>query len=140
MRVDVSGEGSVGAGRDITHSAIGAGSRVEHTEVDNRIENSTVRGDVYQAGNMTVTHHHNHPALLPGPVRRPVRVGTAPPLASAFQSRPGLQEKIDPARERNTTVVLTRVLSGGGGVGKSQLAAVCAHRAHTDGVDVLVWV
>ncbi|WP_231978155.1 tetratricopeptide repeat protein [Streptomyces sp. TLI_053] len=134
----MSGDGSVGAGRDITHTAIGAGSRVEHTEVDNRIENSTVGGDVYQAGNLTVTHHHNHPAPASAP--GPVRVGTVPPLASAFQSRPDLQEKIDRARERNTTVVLTQVLSGGGGVGKSQLAATCAHRAHADGLDVLVWV
>ncbi|SDT83483.1 Tetratricopeptide repeat-containing protein [Streptomyces sp. TLI_053] len=138
VRVDVSGEGAVGAGRDVAHSAIGAGSRVEHTEVDNRIDHSTVHGDVYQAGNLTVTHHHPPPPT--GPVRRPVRVGTVPPLASAFQSRPGLQEQIDRARERNATVVLTQVLSGGGGVGKSQLAAFCVHRAHTDGVDVLVWV
>ncbi|MFJ8437220.1 tetratricopeptide repeat protein, partial [Kitasatospora sp. NPDC094019] len=110
--------------------------------MDNRITGGTVNGDVYQAGNLTVTHHHNHPA--PAPVSasapRPVRVGTVPPLASAFQPREELQDQIDRARERNTTVVLTQVLSGGGGVGKSQLAAVCAHRAHTDGVDVLVWV
>ncbi|SDT83482.1 NB-ARC domain-containing protein [Streptomyces sp. TLI_053] len=141
VRVEVSGEGAVGAGRDITHSAIGAGSRVEHTEVDNRIENTTVGRDVVQVGrDLTINHTHHHPAPTPGPVRQPVRVGTVPPLASAFQPRPGLQEQIDRARERNATVVLTQVLSGGGGVGKSQLAAFCVHRAHTDGVDVLVWV
>ncbi|WP_327072480.1 hypothetical protein OG196_04385 [Kitasatospora purpeofusca] len=69
-----------------------------------------------------------------------MRVGTVPPLASAFQPRAGLREEIDRARERNATVVLTQVLSGGGGVGKSQLAAHYADRAHTEGVDVLVWV
>ncbi|MFB8237572.1 tetratricopeptide repeat protein [Kitasatospora purpeofusca] len=138
VRVDVSGEGSVGAGRDISHSAVGAGSRVEHTEVDNRIVGGTVEGDVYQAENLTVTH--NHPAPTPGPVVRPVRVGEVPPLASAFQPRAGLREEIDRARQRNATVVLTQVLSGGGGVGKSQLAAHYADRAHVEGVDVLVWV
>ncbi|WP_327064056.1 tetratricopeptide repeat protein [Kitasatospora purpeofusca] len=69
-----------------------------------------------------------------------MRVGTVPPLASAFQPRAGLREEIDRARERNATVVLTQVLSGGGEVGKSQLAAHYADRAHTEGVDVLVWV
>ncbi|MFD9061847.1 tetratricopeptide repeat protein, partial [Kitasatospora purpeofusca] len=138
VRVDVSGEGSVGAGQDITHSAVGAGSRVEHNEVDNRIENTTVGRDVVQVGRDLTINNHLPP--VPEPVWRPVRVGTVPPLASAFQPRPGLREEIDRARERNSTVVLTQVLSGGGGVGKSQLAAHYAHRAHAEGVDVLVWV
>ncbi|MFD7416425.1 NB-ARC domain-containing protein, partial [Kitasatospora purpeofusca] len=136
VRVEVSGEGAVAAGRDISHSALGANSRVEHTEVTNRIEGSSVRGDVYQAGNLTV----NLPPAPPEPDRRPVRVGTVPPLATAFQPREQLRERIDRARERNATVVLTQVLSGGGGVGKSQLAAHYAHRAHAEGVDLLVWV
>nr|BEK63595.1 hypothetical protein KPHV_08220 [Kitasatospora purpeofusca] len=138
VRVDVSGEGSIGAGRDISHSAVGAGSRVEHNEVDNRIENTTVGGNVFQAGrDLTI---NTHPAPPTEPVWRPVRVGTVPPLASAFQPRPGLRKAIDRARERNATVVLAQVLSGGGGVGKSQLAAAYAHRARAEGVDVLVWV
>ncbi|MFJ4792567.1 tetratricopeptide repeat protein [Kitasatospora purpeofusca] len=137
-QVRVSGEGAVGAGRDISHSAVGEGSRVEHTEVSNRVAGGTVHGDLYQAENVTITHHHPVPA--PGPVVRPVRVGTVPPLASAFQPRPGLREEIDRARERHATVVLTQVLSGGGGVGKSQLAAAYAWQAHAGGVAVLVWV
>ncbi|MFB8241075.1 tetratricopeptide repeat protein [Kitasatospora purpeofusca] len=137
-RVRVSGEGAVGAGRDISHSAVGAGSRVEHTEVDNRITGGTVNGDVYRAENLTVNQYL--PAPAPGPVVRPVRVGTVPPLASAFQPRPGLREEIDRARERHATVLPTQVLSGGGGVGKSQLAAAYAHHAHAEDVDVLVWV
>ncbi|WP_405003267.1 tetratricopeptide repeat protein [Kitasatospora purpeofusca] len=111
---------------------------VEHTEVSNRVAGGTVHGDLYQAENVTITHHHPVPA--PGPVVRPVRVGTVPPLASAFQPRPGLREEIDRARERHATVVLTQVLSGGGGVGKSQLAAAYAWQAHAGGVGVLVWV
>ncbi|MFD8321409.1 tetratricopeptide repeat protein [Kitasatospora purpeofusca] len=66
-------------------------------------------------------------------------MGTVPPLASAFQRREGLQEEVDRVRARHATV-LTQVLSGGGGVGKSQLAAACAWQAHAEGVDVLVWV
>ncbi|MFJ8434860.1 tetratricopeptide repeat protein [Kitasatospora sp. NPDC094019] len=138
VRVEASGEKAVGAGHDIAHSAVGQGSRVEHTEVHNRVEGSTVRGDLFQAGNMTVNNYH--PAPPPVPVWRPVRVGAVPPLASAVQPRPGLREVIDGARERNATVVLTQVLSGGGGVGKTQLAATYARRAHAEGVDVLVWV
>ncbi|MFB8240133.1 tetratricopeptide repeat protein [Kitasatospora purpeofusca] len=137
----MSGEGSIGAGRDITHTAVGASSRVEHTQVDNRIANTTVGGDVFQTGrDLTINTTHNHPPPPAEPDRRPVRVGAVPPLASAFQPRPGLREEIDRARERNATVVLTQVLSGGGGVGKSQLAAAYADRANTEGVDVVVWV
>ncbi|MFE3110636.1 tetratricopeptide repeat protein, partial [Kitasatospora indigofera] len=77
---------------------------------------------------------------MPVPVWLPVRVGAVPPPATAFQPRTGLREDIDRLRARHATVVLTQVLSGGGGVGKSQLAAACARQAHTDGVDVLVWV
>ncbi|MEV4561471.1 NB-ARC domain-containing protein [Kitasatospora sp. NPDC049285] len=87
---------------------------------------------------MTV-NNYAAPAALPMPIR-PVRVGALPPLATAFQPRAELREKIDRARERHGTVVLTQVLAGGGGVGKSQLAASYAHRAHGEGVGVLVWV
>ncbi|MFE9428159.1 tetratricopeptide repeat protein [Kitasatospora sp. NPDC006697] len=67
-------------------------------------------------------------------------MGTAPALASAFQQRPDLRERIDQARATHSTVVLTQVLSGGGGVGKTQFAADYAHRAHTTGIDVIVWI
>ncbi len=36
-------------------------------------------------------------------------------------------------------MVLTQVLSGGGGVGKTQLAAACATDALKDGVDLVLW-
>ena len=36
-------------------------------------------------------------------------------------------------------MVLTQVLSGGGGVGKSQLAASCAGQAVRDRTDLVVW-
>ncbi|WP_405968977.1 tetratricopeptide repeat protein [Streptomyces sp. NBC_00988] len=61
-------------------------------------------------------------------------------LASAFQARSAVRERIDRARDGHATVVLAQVLSGGGGVGKTQLAAAYAHQALVDGVDLVVWV
>ncbi len=74
------------------------------------------------------------------PVSWPQRVGSVPGLASAFQERDGFQQRIDAARTSGSGVVLTQVLSGGGGVGKSQLAAWYADRAIQDGADLVVWV
>ncbi|WP_432101258.1 NB-ARC domain-containing protein, partial [Streptomyces sp. WAC 04229] len=74
----------------------------------------------------------------------PVQVGVVPTLASAFQPRSSLREQIDQARADGGSVVLTqkptRVLSGGGGVGKTQLAAAFATDALKGGADVVVWV
>ncbi|MFF8604092.1 tetratricopeptide repeat protein, partial [Streptomyces sp. NPDC015245] len=69
----------------------------------------------------------------------PVEVGPVPTLAAAFQPRRLLRERIDTARAGNGSVVLTQVLSGGGGVGKSQLAAACAIDALREGFDLVVW-
>ncbi|MEU0645984.1 tetratricopeptide repeat protein [Streptomyces umbrinus] len=74
------------------------------------------------------------------PVVWPVRVGTLPQLASAFQPRPGLTMRIDRAGAGHTTAGLTQVLTGGGGVGKSQFAAACAHQALMAGTELVVWV
>ncbi|MGW6754299.1 tetratricopeptide repeat protein [Streptomyces sp. NPDC055006] len=69
----------------------------------------------------------------------PVEVGHVPTLASAFQPRSVLREQIDTARSGGDSVVLTQVLSGGGGVGKTQLAAACATDALKQGFDLVVW-
>ncbi|MCM2388114.1 FxSxx-COOH system tetratricopeptide repeat protein, partial [Streptomyces albipurpureus] len=87
----------------------------------------------------------------------PVEIGPVPTLATAFQPRTGLRERIDAARADSGAVVLTqtapreetrapdgrhgrtRVLSGGGGVGKSQLAASYATDALEDGTDLVLW-
>ncbi|MGH3620729.1 MAG: hypothetical protein ACRDQ5_02940, partial [Sciscionella sp.] len=73
-----------------------------------------------------------------GPVVWPVRVGAVPGLADCYQTR---QEAaaLDRAVGPGGTAVLTQVLSGLGGVGKSQLAAAYA-RSWAERVDVLVWV
>ncbi|MEV7182372.1 FxSxx-COOH system tetratricopeptide repeat protein [Kitasatospora sp. NPDC093679] len=70
----------------------------------------------------------------------PVELGQAPALATAFQPRATLRKQINEARSRTGTVVLTQVLSGGGGVGKSQLAASYAARAIAEGTDLVMWV
>ncbi|MEU9333293.1 tetratricopeptide repeat protein [Streptomyces sp. NPDC048290] len=86
---------------------------------------------------------HVHPAPEAGPsVQWPVWVGDVPRRAAAFQPRTAVRKKIEAARGRGGDVVL----SGPGGVGKSQLAASLAReardqeRAEGTGLDVLVWV
>ncbi|WP_369032777.1 tetratricopeptide repeat protein [Streptomyces adonidis] len=74
------------------------------------------------------------------PLDWPIRLGSVPVLASAFQARSAVRDRIDRARDGHATVVLAQVLSGGGGVGKTQLAAAYAHQALADGVDLVVWV
>ncbi|MFE9531211.1 tetratricopeptide repeat protein [Streptomyces sp. NPDC006631] len=69
----------------------------------------------------------------------PVEVGPVPTLASAFQPRNSLRRQIEGARAGGGAVVLTQVLSGGGGVGKTQLAAASATDALNDGTDLVVW-
>jgi hypothetical protein len=73
-------------------------------------------------------------APRPGPVRWPHRIGTVPPLAASRQEREAderLSEEASPCQ----------VLSGMGGVGKTQLAAAYAtHRWDRSELDLLVWV
>lgn len=110
----VVGDGGVGAGRDVSHNAIGADSTV----IDNR-----------------QTHIH----LAAHELSWPLQVGTIPSLATAFQPRDSLRAEVNGARARGSAAVLTQVLSGGGGVGKSQLAAAYAAEALHDGTDLVLW-
>ncbi|GIF13452.1 tetratricopeptide repeat protein [Actinoplanes teichomyceticus] len=84
--------------------------------------------------------------IAPRQVSWPVRVGPVPPAASAFQPRQALRERIETARRHGDDVVLgqpgparpaTRILAGGGGVGKTQVAAWFAREHATD---LVVWV
>ncbi|WP_106410449.1 tetratricopeptide repeat protein [Pseudofrankia saprophytica] len=102
-------------------------------------------------GDLTVEHHH-HPCAAPAP-SWPVLVGRPPALASAFQPRHALRDRILAARPHDQDVVAaqgattgrggagtgTRVLAGGGGVGKSQLAAWFACHAAESCTDLVVW-
>ena len=84
------------------------------------------------------------PVREPG-VEWPVWVGTVPRLAAAFQPRASAREAVAQARAEGGSVVLSQVLAGDGGVGKSQLAAALARelrdqeRSKDSGLDLLVW-
>jgi hypothetical protein len=73
-------------------------------------------------------------------VEGPHRVGSVPLLADCYQPRERETAGLDEAVSAGT-VVLTQVLSGLGGVGKTQLAAEYARRVWAEnGVELLVWV
>ncbi|MEU0844058.1 tetratricopeptide repeat protein [Streptomyces sp. NPDC005962] len=69
------------------------------------------------------------------PVTWPARVGVPPVTASAFQPRNEVRGRINCALQSRNTVVL----SGGGGVGKSQIVAAYAREALTEGIDFVLW-
>ncbi|MFJ7911284.1 tetratricopeptide repeat protein [Kitasatospora sp. NPDC096204] len=113
------------------------GERVQGWQVRNGIDGSaTVHGGAFQAGEMTV---HQYAAPAGAGVGWPVVVGRIPPKATAFQPRAELRQAIDEARGEYGTVVLSQVLAGGGGVGKSQLAAHYAREAVEAGTDLVLW-
>ncbi|MEU3252774.1 FxSxx-COOH system tetratricopeptide repeat protein [Streptomyces sp. NPDC006997] len=86
-------------------------------------------------GGRPATAHHTPPAE---PVPR-VREGVVPRAADCFQQREAAA-RLTAAVDESGTVVLTQVLLGMGGVGKTQLAAAHARRAWAAGTQVLVWV
>ncbi|NUS10546.1 MAG: tetratricopeptide repeat protein [Streptomyces sp.] len=80
---------------------------------------------------------HVHPAAREEVPRHVV--GSVPPLAGSFQDR-AERSRLRNAATGAGTVVLCQVLTGMGGVGKTQLAADYAHEAWNDGADLVVWV
>ncbi|WP_063762360.1 tetratricopeptide repeat protein [Streptomyces sp. NRRL F-5123] len=82
--------------------------------------------------------HMHFPA--PGAVTWPHVVGVIPPRAGAFQDR-AERARLREAVSGGGTAVLCQVLSGMGGVGKTQLAADLAEELlREEGVDLLVWL
>jgi hypothetical protein len=74
------------------------------------------------------------------PVVWPVQVGVVPRLADGYQAR-RIRAELDRSVADGATTVLTQVLSGLGGVGKTQLAVAYAqHVWARRGVDLLVWI
>ncbi|MFF2641726.1 FxSxx-COOH system tetratricopeptide repeat protein [Streptomyces niveus] len=70
----------------------------------------------------------------------PHQVGVLPPRALSFQHRAEV-DQLRAAVDSGGTAVLSQVLTGTGGVGKTQLAADYARTAwDSGGVDVLVWI
>ncbi|WP_225844166.1 tetratricopeptide repeat protein, partial [Streptomyces albus] len=91
-----------------------------------------------QVANITERHIHLTPPRREEVVW-PVEVGPVPQLATAFQPRAVVREGVDAARASGEGVVLTQVFSGGGGAGKSQLAAAYAGQALAEGAELVVW-
>jgi hypothetical protein len=76
-----------------------------------------------------------------GLTRWPLQVGSIPLLADCYQHRQRESRLVNDAAMAGTTTVLTQVLSGLGGVGKTQLAAAHAHASWQSGmVKLLIWV
>ncbi|MFC4493089.1 tetratricopeptide repeat protein [Streptomyces ovatisporus] len=74
------------------------------------------------------------------PATWPHQVGVLPPRASSFQLRATVEE-LRAAVAEEGTALMGRVLTGTGGVGKTQLAADYARTAWENGeADVLVWI
>ncbi|MFE5813243.1 tetratricopeptide repeat protein [Streptomyces sp. NPDC056479] len=72
----------------------------------------------------------------------PVVIGALPALASAFQPRSRLRDQLVTGSRLAPGMVPTQVLVGGGGAGKSQLAASFAYRAldpQGNRRDVVIW-
>jgi len=93
------------------------------------------KGATAGIGSLETQHHTS--ISLPREVTWPLpQLGPLPCLASAFQARPGVRERVAAAQARGAGVVL----SGAGGEGKSQLAASYAHQALGDGADLVLWV
>ncbi|MDT0549211.1 tetratricopeptide repeat protein [Streptomyces lonegramiae] len=110
------------------------------THISGTGDATTSGGAIANSGYLSIDKMNVALPTSRAPVAWPVRVGPLPALASAFQSRIDLRERIDQARSRHATVVLAQVLSGGGGVGKSQLTAAYASQALAEGIELVVWV
>ncbi|WP_406396475.1 tetratricopeptide repeat protein [Streptomyces sp. NBC_00887] len=81
-----------------------------------------------------------HQAAPREPASWPHQVGVIPSRAQSFQHRAEV-EQLRTAVAGGGTAVLCQVLTGTGGVGKTQLAADYARAAwESGGVDVLVWI
>jgi hypothetical protein len=79
--------------------------------------------------------------ILPRDVSWPVRVGLVPRLADCFQDRAFEGTSDSAAVGATVPVGSTTLLSGMGGVGKTQVAVSLAERLWRDGqLDLLVWI
>ncbi|MFJ4843221.1 tetratricopeptide repeat protein, partial [Streptomyces sp. NPDC088746] len=98
-------------------------------------------GSLANTGNLTIDRFTLVQQAAPRtPATWPHQVGVLPPRAQSFQHR-AEADQLRAAVDSGGTAVLTQVLTGTGGVGKTQLAADYARTAwDNDEVDVLVWI
>ena len=134
-------------------------ARTEQGSVVNTVDGDISDSTVLQSRDMTLKHsssgrdhndfHHfngtfineQHNHLPRHQVDWPVRVGNVPEEAAHYQHR-GIADQLDQALRSFGTVAPRQVLSGAGGVGKTQLAAHHTRTRMTDPdqrVDILVW-
>ncbi|WP_156994111.1 tetratricopeptide repeat protein [Pseudonocardia acaciae] len=95
------------------------------------------QGVQYGHRNVQTNIHGPVTVMAPVEISWPIRVGAVPLLAACFQDREE-SRLLAAAADEGGTAAVTRVLSGLGGVGKTQLAAAYA-RTRGD-VDLLVWM
>jgi hypothetical protein len=121
------------AGPDTVGARASAGDdlRIERTEIYATGSYGTVIGD-----RATVAQSFLLPVI---PVRWPVVIGVPPLAAEAFQERPELRAAIEVGLVSGGTAVVTQVVAGDGGTGKTQLATNAFTRAGDD-MDLRVWV
>ncbi|MEE1931261.1 tetratricopeptide repeat protein [Streptomyces sp. TRM 70351] len=101
-------------------------------------------GDATATDGATVNTGYVHTLIVQPAPREPAswphQVGVVPSSARSFQYRVEA-EQLRAAVEDGGTAVLSQVLTGMGGVGKTQLAADYARAAWADGgLDILVWI
>lgn len=115
----------------------------------------SVVGSALGEGSQVIFVGTQHFTAAAAEVTWPVVVGQIPVLASAFQPRAGLRRVIGAAPGGSRSLVMASgdatlvssagappsgyVMSGSGGVGKSQLAAAYAREALRDGTDLVMW-
>ncbi len=106
------------------------------------VDGSGGQGWQVGTGNQQVNNYYGGPPAAANAVEWPVVVGRPPRQADAFQVRPGLRDRIRAGLASSGTTVLTQVVAGDGGTGKTQLAAAAFRAALTDrrAVEVAVWV
>lgn len=108
------------------------GGRRQHAVASGDAGITQVAGDQY------VNHHHY--AEGSGPPAGPLLVGVIPLAADCFQGRDALTRLEEVLTGDESGGRSSAVLSGMGGVGKTQLAAAYAHRTLAQGTPVVVWV
>jgi hypothetical protein len=99
--------------------------------------------DAIQTGNYNTQINNSQVTLqVQVPVEWPIAEGDPPLLATAFQERPGIKRLLEAAlAPAGSTTVMTQVLAGDGGIGKTQLAVRSYECAYTsDAYDLCLWI